>query len=251
MGFTYLRDRTVSSGLPITATHGYAAQLGSEPKYANVELFTGLSQYNSSEINHDHPHQLQLPSEHLTVTFAVSQAHNRLYNTTLTMFTRIMYSWLDSSDIQPIVPFLKEDSTAIKNEQKEVQTTPKVSWPEAAPVPKTRAAWDDRPSSYIRPVYNATIDEDSTEPRLLYPNYRHSTLKFSGNLDDPGVFMKAQNFKKIHPHNDTHYADCTAQEIKRCEQISRHPHPNLAQYLGVETKKIDGGERVTRIVCKR
>jgi hypothetical protein len=44
MGFTYLRDRTVSSGLPITATHGYAAQLGSEAKYANVELFTGLFQ---------------------------------------------------------------------------------------------------------------------------------------------------------------------------------------------------------------
>ena len=167
------------------------------------------------------------------------------------MSTRIMYSWLGSSEIQSIVPLLKDDTTTINNEHKEVQTIPEVGWPEVAPVPKTRAPWDDRPSSYVAPRVNVTIDEDTTEPRLLYPNYRPTNRKFTGNPNDPSVFMKAQNFKKIHPHNSEHYAECTAQEMNRCEQISRHAHPNLAQYLGVQTKKFDGCERVTRIVYKR
>ena len=149
-----------------------------------------------------------------------------------------MYSALGSWEIQSTAPLPKCNSTAPKDEHKEEHTTPKASRPEVASVPKNRQPWDLRPATHVRPAVNASIDEHRTEPRLLYPSYRPSTRKFSGNPKDPGVFMKKQNFTKKHPHHEDYYAECTAQEIERCEQISRHPHPNLAQYLGVKTREI-------------
>ncbi|KAF3032685.1 hypothetical protein E8E11_003215 [Didymella keratinophila] len=150
------------------------------------------------------------------------------------MSTRIMYSALGSCEIQPTTPLSKDNNTAPKNKHKEEHTIPKASRPAVASVPKSRQPWDLRPASYVRPAINATIDEQCTEPRLLYPYYRPS-----------------MRFHKEHPYHEDYYAECTAQEIKRCEQISHHPHPNLAQYLGVKTRNFNGGERVTRIAYKQ
>jgi hypothetical protein len=169
------------------------------------------------------------------------------------MSRRIMYSALGSSEIQPTSPLLKDHTTAPRTRHKEILTTlwPKASRQEVVPVPENQLSRNHHPANYLEPAAFTTSKKYNTEIRLLYPYYRPSTHRFTGDPNDPGVFMKKQCFAKKHRHNEDYYAECTAQEIKRCEQISRHPHKNLAEYLGVETRKFDGEERVTRIAYER
>ncbi|KAF3009747.1 hypothetical protein E8E13_009378 [Curvularia kusanoi] len=75
--------------------------------------------------------------------------------------------------------------------------------------------------------------------------------KFTGQTDDNMVYMKGQAIMRDSRYNNTHFADCTQQEISRCERISASQHPNLARYLGVETKKIGDEDRVTRLAYRR
>ncbi|OSS43401.1 hypothetical protein B5807_12013 [Epicoccum nigrum] len=75
--------------------------------------------------------------------------------------------------------------------------------------------------------------------------------KYTGSTEAENVFMKQQTFLEESDYNDSRYANLTAQEISRCEEVAANPHENLARYLGVETEVISGVERVIRIAYKR
>ena len=78
---------------------------------------------------------------------------------------------------------------------------------------------------------------------------------FRGNAEDKFVYMKKQAYLIRDKILSTRHAGCTRQEISWCELISKTPHPNLAQYLGVETRIFPNyngeEERVTRIAYKK
>lgn len=63
--------------------------------------------------------------------------------------------------------------------------------------------------------------------------------------------MKRQKFLSKDRYDGACFADCTAQEIQRCEQIRRNPHADLASYLGGEAKIVCGEERVSGLAYKR
>lgn len=166
-----------------------------------------------------------------------------------------MYSALGSSEIQETDQVSNSDIIATSDLQHEEGFVLPAIIPLAEPSDAERTPWSDTWVPYPHPtkyLEATTIPDNYTvEARLLYPSYRPTTKKFEGNPDDKAVFMKKQNWSSKYRHHNDHFAECTAQEVKRCEQINRKPHRNLAQYLGVETQKICGEERVTRIAYKR
>ena len=97
----------------------------------------------------------------------------------------------------------------------------------------------------------ASLDLDWVSASHLFPLYLPSMKKYTGSTEAEDVFMKVQMFLKKSKYKNSDYAQCMEQEIRRCEEISRNPHRNLARYLGVETKIILGEERVVRIAYQR
>lgn len=99
--------------------------------------------------------------------------------------------------------------------------------------------------------FASLLEQTYVSANLLFPPCHPSMTKFTGNNNASDIYMKAQAFLARSKYNNTHYANCTQQEIARCERISASPHPNLARYLGVETRKIGIEERVMRIAYQR
>ena len=97
----------------------------------------------------------------------------------------------------------------------------------------------------------ASLELEEIPAKFLFPKYRPSMRKYTGSTKANNVFMKQQTFLEKTKYRDTQFAQCTQQEMLRCEQISMDPHRNLAQYLGVETRCIFGEERVLRIAYQR
>lgn len=85
----------------------------------------------------------------------------------------------------------------------------------------------------------------------LFPPCRPWMTTFSGDKDSAEVYKKGQVFLTQEKFTSDHHAGCMYQEVSRCELISKTSHPNLARYLGVETKVIAGEERVVRIAYQR
>lgn len=86
---------------------------------------------------------------------------------------------------------------------------------------------------------------------FLFPLCRPFMTHFSSDGKDEAVYMKKQAFLSRNKFRNDHHASCTWQEISRCEHIAKAPHPNLAKYLGVETRQIGGEERVVEIAYQR
>lgn len=86
---------------------------------------------------------------------------------------------------------------------------------------------------------------------FLFPEYHPFMTRFLGDVEDEAVYMKKQNLLTRSRYKNDHHARCTGQEVARCEWISKTPHPNLARYLGVETKRIGGAEWAVRIAYQR
>lgn len=85
----------------------------------------------------------------------------------------------------------------------------------------------------------------------LFPTYTAPTLKFTGSLASPAIFVKRQAILTGGRLTSAYHADATAQEVSRCEAIAAAPHAHLARYLGVETRVLGGAERVVGIVYQR
>lgn len=125
------------------------------------------------------------------------------------MHTTVIYSALDSSEI--VATDSLRNTETPKRECKEEPTTSAFRMLGLPPDP----TWEPRPlqTRYLEP----TSPNYNTEARLLFPYYRPSTRKFNGSPNDPSVFMKRQSFAKKYRHRENYYAECMAQEIKRCE----------------------------------
>ncbi|KAF2628327.1 hypothetical protein BU25DRAFT_457662 [Macroventuria anomochaeta] len=85
----------------------------------------------------------------------------------------------------------------------------------------------------------------------LFPPRRGSMTDFQGDKDSREVYMKKQALLMRDQFKNDHHASCTWQEVSRCERISKAPHPNLARYLGVETRSIGDEARVVGIAYQR
>lgn len=85
----------------------------------------------------------------------------------------------------------------------------------------------------------------------LFPPCSPSFQKFSGDPEDEAVYMKSQAILTQRRLKSKYHCLATTQEVLRCELISKTPHPNLAKYLGVETRMIGDKESVVRIAYQR
>ncbi|KAF2635250.1 hypothetical protein P280DRAFT_484819 [Massarina eburnea CBS 473.64] len=79
--------------------------------------------------------------------------------------------------------------------------------------------------------------------------------KFTGDLNDPAVFVKRQRFlvdSENFRENPERFRLLTAREIEFCEVLIKDPHPNLCEYLGVVLADAPAPEdRITDLVYTR
>ncbi|KAF1960950.1 hypothetical protein CC80DRAFT_580866 [Byssothecium circinans] len=84
--------------------------------------------------------------------------------------------------------------------------------------------------------------------------YYGRMTKFTGNLQDPNVYVKRPCILAKSPGYGTFpsvWAQLTERKISVGEVLARNPHPNVCQYLGVVTAPPPVSARITDIAYKR
>lgn len=81
----------------------------------------------------------------------------------------------------------------------------------------------------------------------IYPVYEAGLTVFTGDVNDPSVFLKCPKPRRIEEQDPSWVPNRLLEEARLLEMLAKHPHPNLTEYLGCV---VDKG-RIVRLAMRR